>query len=124
MGLDTPLHLASTQRFIDERPVDVVVKRTQRQATAAGGQKRVPLADLAPQKVRITELLRAQATTQRTTEDGDVVIPSHVAVAMPSADFQRKDTFTAYGELWEVVYVSRLPEWRISLELISRGTAA
>lgn len=122
MTLATDLHLRATERFINVRPIDVVVTRSVRTDTAAGGKVRVPQAPLAAQTVRITELLRAQAKEARTNEDGDTVIPTHLAVAMPDADFQRKDTFTAYGERWEVVYVSRLPEWRISLELISRGS--
>lgn len=119
----TARDLASTQKFIDYRPVSVVVTRSLKVDTPDGGHNLVEQPPLAAQTVRIVELLRAQATEERTNEDGDTVIASHVAVSMPNADFQRRDKFTAYGETWEVVHVSRLPEWRLSLELISRGTA-
>lgn len=122
MSLAADIHLQATERFIAVRPVDVVVKRTTRTATSDGGKKRTPIPDLPPQTVRVVEKLPAQATEKRMSDDGQLVVPTHVAVAMPDTDFQRKDTFTAYGERWEVVYVSRLPEWRLSLELISRGT--
>lgn len=121
--LDSEAHLALTRAFIDQRPLPVVVMRSAKVATPDGGTKKgAPVARPA-QTVRIVEMLRAQATTTRTTDDGDQVIPSHVAIAMPDTDFQRKDIFTAYGERWEVVHVSRLPEWRLSLELYSRGAA-
>ena len=118
----TARDLASTQRFIDYRPLAVVVQRSNRVATPDGGHTTTPLPDLAAQTVRIVEKLPTQATTQRTNESGDTVFADKVAIAMPSADFQRKDMFTAYGELWEVLHVSRLPEWRLSMELYSHGT--
>lgn len=122
MPLDSQIHLDLTELFINQRPVSVVVSRTTKVETADGGWVKSAPTLLAAQTGRMVELLRAQATETRTTDDGDIVIPTHVFVAMPDADFQRKDTFTAYGELWEVLHVSRLPEWRLSLELISRGS--
>lgn len=121
MTLDTKVHRNLTELYIKQRPVSIIVKRTTKVQGADGGwTKSAPVA-LAAQHGRIVELLRAQATERRTTDEGDIVIPTHILVTMPDADFQRKDTFIAYGELWEVIHVSRLPEWRLSLELVSRG---
>lgn len=118
-----PRDIEATQRFIDYRPVSVVVSRTAKTATPDGGWTRsAPVAQPA-QDIRIVELLRAQATQERINDDGVAVFPTHVGVTLPTADFQRRDTFTAYGERWEVLHVSRLPEWRLSLELYSRGPA-
>lgn len=121
MALDDGIHLRATERFISVRSIDVEVKRTKQIETADGGTKRDADGTIPPQTIRVTELLRAQATERRTTEDGSTVIPTHLAVSMPDGDFQTTDEFVAYGERWRVVHVSRLPEWRLSMELISRG---
>lgn len=111
-----------TERFINERPIEVVVSRREKIDTPDGGWTFGEPVDLDPQTVRLTELTRAQSPKERTDENGSAVLPTHVAVAMPDRDFQRYDRFNAYGEKWLVVHVSRLPEWRLSLELVGRGS--
>jgi len=117
MALDTRIHLLQTQKFVSERPVDIVVQRRRRQSDGKGGFKWVTGSSLPPQTVRKVGIGRLSATTERTTADGKVVVPNATIIALPQIDLQRYDKFEIDGIMHEVVAVSRLPEWRVSADV-------
>lgn len=121
MTLDTSLHLHQTQAFIDERPIEVVITRKEKVTTAAGGYRWANPEALPPQVMRLVEMLRIQGRESRMDSDGKLVVPTHIAVMMPDSDIQIHDSFPAYDGTWEVVWVSKLPEWRWQAEVVGRG---
>jgi len=121
MALDSAEHVALTQMFIDQRPIDVVLQRSAKVSDGQGGWTKTPLTTLPPQRVRKVATARLADLTARTTEDGAVVVPTAYLVCMPDVDIQRYDTFELAGILHEVLYVTRLPEWRVQAEVVERG---
>lgn len=117
----TAQDIATTQRFIDYRPDTVMVSRRDKEATPDGGWKFGAPADVGEVTLRVVEMLRTQATLQRTTASGKLVTPSHQAIALPDVDVERYDMFSWDGMDWEVVWVSHLPDWRTQLELVGHG---
>lgn len=118
MALNTAEHLAATQMFINERPVSVVFERVSKVPDGQGGWTKTPLASLAPQVVRKVATSRLADLSARTTEDGAVVVPSAYLIGMPDTDVQRYDKCDINGVPHEVVYVARLPEWRVQAEVV------
>lgn len=121
MALNTADHLAATQMFIDERPVDVAIERITKIVDGQGGWTKSPPTTLPPQRVRKVAQGRVSDTKQRMASDGALVIPTAVLIGMPDLDVQRYDKFSLYGVLHEVVWVTRLPEWRTSAEVVERA---
>lgn len=117
----TAQDLATTQSFIDYRPSAVALKRRPKTATPDGGWKFGAEAAAGNVTLRVVELLRAQATTERMSSSGKLVLPTHIAVMMPAVDMRRYDYFDWDGLTWEVLWVSKLPDWRKQAELIGRG---
>ena len=118
MPLNTAEHLAATQMFIDERPIDVVFQRVSKVSDGQGGWTKSPSAPLPPQAMRKVATARLADLSARTTEDGAVVVPSAYLIGMPDVDVQRYDKCELYGVMHEVVYVTRLPEWRVQAEVV------
>lgn len=121
-SLDHPLHIKQTIAFIDERPEDVVIMRRTRTATTAGGWKYGAPTALPVQRMRKVASALRGAVTRRTTEDGRQVIPTYTMIGLPDADIQEFDVFTLHPgtdkeESYEVVFVSREPNWRTSAEV-------
>lgn len=118
MALNTAEHLAATKMFIDQRPIDVVFERVSKVSDGEGGWTKTPLATLPPQQCRKVATSRLADLSARTTENGSVVVPSAYLICMPDVDVQRYDKCELYGVPHEVVYVSRLPEWRVQAEVV------
>jgi len=118
MPLNTAEHLAATRMFINERPVNVVFERIAKVSDGQGGWVKTPLATLPPQTVRKVATSRLADLSSRTTEDGAVVVPSAYLIGMPDLDVQRYDKVAIDGVPHEVVYVTRLPEWRVQAEVV------
>lgn len=121
MALDTRIHLLQTQKFVSERPVDIVVQRRRRQSDGKGGFKLVPGGSLPSQTVRKVGIGRVGALHDVTTADGKIVTPTATIIALPQVDLQRYDKFEIDGVVHEVVAVSRLPEWRVSADVYEEG---
>lgn len=121
MALNTAEHLAATQMFIDERPIELALVRSTKVSDGEGGWTKTSPTTLSPQRVRKVAQGRIADTTQRMTSDGALVIPTAVLIAMPDFDVQRYDTFTLDGIPHEVLWVTRLPEWRVQAEVVERG---
>lgn len=121
MALNTAEHLAATQMFIDQRPIDVVFERVSKTSDGQGGWTKTPLATLSPQTMRKVATSRLADVATRTTEDGSVIVPSAYLICMPDVDVQRYDKCVLYGIKHEVVYVTRLPEWRVQAEVVEIG---
>ena len=121
MALNTAEHLAATQMFINERPVMISFVRTVKTSDGQGGWTKTTPTTLSPQRVRKVAQGRVSDTTQRVSSDGAVVIPTSVLIGMPDLDVQRYDTFLYNGVPHEVLWVTRLPEWRTSAEVVERG---
>jgi len=121
MALNTAEHLAATQMFIDERPVMITFTRSSKTADGQGGWTKTGPTPLSPQQCRKVAQGRIADTTQRMTSDGALVIPTSVLIAMPDFDVQRYDTFLYDGLPHEVLWVTRLPEWRVQAEVVERA---
>lgn len=118
MALNTAEHLAATQMFIDERPINVVFARVSKVSDGQGGWIKTPLASLPAQRVRKVATSRLADLSARVTEDGATIVPSAYLIGMPSMDVQRYDKCVIDGVPHEVVYISRLPEWRTQAEVV------
>lgn len=116
------LHIKQTQAFIDENSDDIVIIRRTKQDDGAGGYTWSAPVDLPPQRMRKVGQGRIGALTQRTTEDGRVLLPSAVLVALPDADVQRFDHFTLGDVDHEVLWVNTLPEWRLTAEVLEHAS--
>jgi hypothetical protein len=121
MALDTAEHLAATQMFIDERPVSIVLQRSARVTDSQGGWTKGAPAPRTAQVMRKVASGRVMDMQERVTEDGSVVVPTASLIGMPDVDIERYDTFVLDGVKHEVVWVSRLPEWRMQAEIVERG---
>lgn len=118
MALNTAEHLAATKMFIDERPIDVVFQRVSKVSDGQGGWTKTPLATLPPQTMRKVATSRLADLSTRVTENGATVVPSAYLICMPDTDVQRYDKCVIDGVPHEVVYVTRLPEWRVQAEVV------
>lgn len=121
MALNTAEHLAATQMFINERPISIVVKRVTRTSDGQGGFTKSTPTNLSAQTVRKVARARMADVDTRVTEDGSVVVPTAVLIGMPSLNIQRYDVCDIGGVPHEVVFVSRLPEWRTHAEVVERN---
>lgn len=115
------LHEKQTKAFIEQNSDLIVIRRRPRISDGAGGHTWGAEAALPAQTARKVGQGRVGALTERTTEDGAVVVPTAVLVCMPGADIQRFDHFTLGDTDHEVVWVNTLPEWRITAEVVERA---
>ena len=120
MALNTAEHLAATQMFIDERPIMLAFLRTVKTSDGQGGWTKTNPTPVSPQRVRKVAQGRVSDLTQRVGIDGALVVPTAVLIGMPDLDVQRYDTFIFEGINHEVLWVTRLPEWRTSAEVVER----
>ncbi len=118
MALNTAEHLAATQLFINERPIDVVFERVSKVSDGQGGWIKTPLSTLPAQTVRKVATSRLADISTRVSEDGAVVVPSAYLICMPDVDVQRYDKCVIDGIPHEVVFINRLPEWRVQAEVV------
>lgn len=118
--LTDELHVVQTQAFIDENPVEIVISRRTKSATASGGWKWGPASPLlSSQTMRKVGSSRLASTIKRTTEDGREVIPTATLIALPDADVEIGDLFDLDGDTFEVVTVeNEHPPWRLSAEVV------
>lgn len=93
-----------TKQFIDQNPTNVVFSRMTKVADGAGGSTTAPTA-LAPQTVRLVRPQMSESVERRTV-GGEVVLPTLVVIAMPTADINRGDTFQYLGLDMEVVWIT------------------
>jgi hypothetical protein len=118
MALNTAEHLAATQMFINERPVNVVFTRVSKASDGQGGWVKTGPTPLAAQQVRKVATSRLADVSTRVTENGAVVVPTAYLIGMPTLNVQRYDKCVIDGVPHEVVFVGRLPEWRIQAEVV------
>lgn len=117
----TALDLAQTQGFIAYRPSTVMIKRGERTKTDAGGYKLGEPEEVGEIELRVVEMLRIQGREQRLSAGGELITPTHMAIMMPDQDVLRHDIFDWDDMTWEVLWISKLPDWRWQLELVGRG---
>lgn len=118
-----PVDLATTQQFIDYRPVEVTIRRPVVTISPAGGRVRGAPITVGTWTVRPVEgsAVGGHAGSERLTSDGALAVPTHRVTAMPDCEVQRFDEFDWDGKTWEVLWVSRMPEWRVEMQVIGRG---
>lgn len=102
--------LASTQAFIDDHPIDVVLVRTPQVSSGAGGWVDGAPQYLPPQRMRLVAQSQLQSSSQ-TRAEGDVSVPRWTLVAMPDADLERGDTFLDGDASYRVIRVDMSPPW-------------
>lgn len=112
------LHLKQTTAFVNENPSAIQLIRETKVKTPAGGIKTQNAAPLTPVVMRLVAINRVGATTQRTTPDGRLVIPTHNLVGTPPIDIQEGDKFNLDGKDYEVISVNSRPAWRINAEVM------
>lgn len=95
-----------TQRFIDEKPTGIVIKRSTKTPDGAGGWTTTE-SSLNPQIGRIVTQ-RQGAGVERTTVGGENVRPDVVVIMRHDADIIRGDWFTWDGLRMDVVWVNDL----------------
>lgn len=121
MTQESRLHLRQTQRFIDENPTEALVTRSKKVSDGMGGWTWEHPSPLSPQIVRKVARTQLSSVTTRVTADGRTVVPTFIVIAMPDQDFLVGDDIAMDGLQYEAVYISRNPEWRISVEVVEQG---
>lgn len=116
-----PMHRKQTAAYINQNAIEVVLRRGKWEADGKGGTLKAPPLPLPSQVCRMVAIGLVRAVTERTTADGRVVVPSYVLVGMPEFDVEVGDIFTYDDRDYEVVNVSRLPEWRTQAEVVNHG---
>lgn len=113
MTLTDPLHLRTTQRFIDQHPTTIVVTRTTSIPDGSGGRKKDNHRTMDPVVVRKVGSQFIAGSSNQVTPIGDVLIPTATLIAMPDVDLQKGDVFRIDGEPWKVEKTDRDPPWRL-----------
>lgn len=111
-------HLNLTRYFVNYNPSEINLIRSEKIPDGAGGWTCLPPADLPPQTMRLVPQGNASAVRQLTTPDGRLVVPTFKLVGVPPIDIEELDLFTLDLVPYEVVYVSRLPAWRVTADVI------
>ena len=116
-------HLRLTRRFIEENPSVATVKRRTRSDDGEGGYA---LSDVDGEgthtldlnAVRLVQRRNLGDQSVRITPDGRSVVPTYIVVAMPDESIKEEDVILLGGQRYEVVFVSRSPQWRLSAEVV------
>jgi hypothetical protein len=117
--LQSRFHRNMTSWFIRQRPSEVTIERRNHVADGSGGFIRSPVITLAPQTMRKVASARLSAVTNRTSADGDVVVPTAAMIAMDDADIKRDDRFYLEGRWHRVVsHPLRIPGWRTQADVV------
>lgn len=116
--MGSAIHLKQTDAFVAQRPVEIVLHRETKVPDGAGGWKTNANTAIAAQTFRLVPIGRVGALSTRTTPDGRIVTPTMSLVGTPPKDVEELDTFSIGEDNYEVVFVSRLPEWRVTAEVI------
>lgn len=121
MAHSSAQHIKATQAFIDANPTEVTLSRPTRVSDGVGGTVQSGSTAIAAQTMRIVALNLRSASEATVTADGQVVVPTHALIALPSAEVAVGDQFTDGGKVFEVLVVQRRPEWRIRAEVFSHA---
>lgn len=112
MSLTEPEHLALTEYFIDQNPVNVVIRRQSYIPDGKGGRKKDSVRTLPSQRVRKVGTARILGSENQVTSDGDIEVPQASIIAAYDADIQKGDEFTIGHSNFMVVKVDHDPPWR------------
>lgn len=111
-----------TQRFIEENPVSITIKRTITESDGAGGRK--PATDqgqpIDPQVFRLIPQLRGGMVATRDV-DGNRVKPEYVLIGTYDADIKGGDGFTYQGREFYVSFVRLDRDYETWAEVMYRG---
>jgi len=118
--LQDDLHVAQTEFFIQQNPVDIEVTRVARIKDGKGGWKDDSPRTLPLQTVRKVGASFVTGSTNVTLPDGRILIPTAVVIAMPDADLLVKDKFAIDDKKFEVVKVDRDPPWRTQAQVVEQ----
>jgi hypothetical protein len=114
-------HIALTQAFIDENPSTITLLRRTKVPTGTGGWTWSASVEQTPFVARVVGQNLRSFNSTRTSEDGSLVIPTHVLIALPDEDVQVDDQFELEGKLFEVKTVNDRPRWRINAEVVEHA---
>ena len=109
MSLATERRIAirNTREIIDGDPIDVIVVRRPKVATAAGGSTKGTPLSLPPQRIRLVPLSgNVWDRSRQQADTGNMLGVVKHLLAMPDANFQKDDTFWYNDQHWEVVHIS------------------
>lgn len=110
-------HLDMTAAFIAENPSSITLSRRTKVSTGTGGWRWGTATSQPPIVARLVGQ-QNRFRDEITTDDGQVVVPSKVLIAMPGEDIRRGDQFAVVGEgLHEVVKLNDTPKWRINAQV-------
>lgn len=112
----SPKHLAVTQRFIDQNPLAIQVRRRTLTPDGTGGTIAAYVDVLGLVTVRRV-LHSGRNGIERVSEAGHTVIPTWTAIMLPDEDVQLFDQFDYNDKLCEVVWLSDSPPWRLQAEV-------
>jgi hypothetical protein len=111
----------STEAFIDENPIEIVLRRSVRTKTSAGGWAMGAPSPLPPQRVRLVAL-HGYLADQRLGPEGDITVPRFMVVGLPTVDMKRDDTFEYDGETYRINRVNTTPPWAKRGEAFEHGS--
>jgi hypothetical protein len=108
-----------TAAFIEQDPVDLVLRRKQWVSDGAGGRKPATPSEVSldPQRVHLEVQKRAAI---RIIDGVEVRVDLHV-VGMPDLDVALFDSFDRNGYEYEVINIQDEPYWRKIGEAVRRG---
>lgn len=106
----------NTRAFIQADPCKIIVTRSVREATAAGGTRAVSSAALPEQTARLVPLSgNVWDRSKMTTDEGNLPDVTHQIVGMPNLDIEKDDIFVSAD------HEGRLTEWLVAHVSPERG---
>lgn len=115
---ETDLHVLQTREFIQVDPVNLVLRRSAKQADGAGGWIQLPEQNLHPQVVRV---LGTPTPLVTVIPDGRQRLVDVSVVGFPNFDVLEGDTFDWLGDEYEITFISHSPRWRVTAGARRRG---
>lgn len=120
MSVETEVHKANTEAWVDSDPIDIELIRTTRVDDGAGGTKDGGDQTLPPQTFRL-DRSGNQVVAMFVNEDGIQVPQRFRIVGPPTSDVKQGDRFHSMGAQFQVSYVQRITFERIAAEVEYHG---
>lgn len=110
--------IKSTEQFIEADVVELSLSRKVKASNGSGGYTTSAGGIVGPFRVRL--IPQSDRVPEVVTNDGRLVRPKFVLMAMPGTDIQRDDTFI-FGEEYQIAAVHKGPEYAFKADVVRRA---
>jgi hypothetical protein len=114
------IYRRSLEFFVGSNAIDIDISRPQKNSTPGGGWRfdRSAPTIISGQQVRF---VRQSDTRPRINPDGRVESGNPYIVGAPDLDIEDGDRFSVDDVIYEVKWISRSPQWRVTAEVARVG---